>query len=226
MATKYNLMSQLVFKFPFKTKYYEQDYYVSSNNFSAYQLIESWPNWPGKWVNIFGPKGCGKTHLSNILKKKLNLVQILDAQNINSETILKFEKLDCLIIDNYKKNIDEKIFYSLLNQSKQSDSYLLVNSILPLGNIKFDLKDLRSRTESFINLGIELPTDDLLRVIISKSFSDKQIEITPKISEYIIKNIERSYEKVFKFIKEIDDLSLSSGKSININLIKKVLNNE
>ena len=219
-------MSQLVFKFPFKTKYYEQDYYVSSNNFSAYRLIESWPNWPGKWVNIFGPKGCGKTHLSNILKKKINLINIIDAKNVDNETISKFEKLDCLIIDNYEKNIDEKMFYSLLNQSKQSESYLLVNSTLPLGNIKFDLKDLRSRTESFINLGIELPTDDLLRVIISKSFSDKQIEITPKISEYIIKNIERSYEKVFKFIKEIDDLSLSSGKSININLIKKVLNNE
>ena len=226
MATNYNLMSQLVFKFPFKTKYYEQDYYVSSNNFSAYRLIESWPNWPGKWVNIFGPKGCGKTHLSNILKKKINLIHIMDAKKVDNQTISKFEKLDCLIIDNYEKNIDEKMFYSLLNQSKQSDSYLLVNSILPLGNIKFDLKDLRSRTESFINLGIELPTDDLLRVIISKSFSDKQIEITPKISEYIIKNIERSYEKVFKFIKEIDDLSLSSGKSININLIKKVLNNE
>ena len=33
-------MNQLVFKFPFKTKYYEQDFYVSSNNFSAYKLIE------------------------------------------------------------------------------------------------------------------------------------------------------------------------------------------
>ena len=92
--------------------------------------------------------------------------------------------------------------------------------------MKLELKDLKSRTESFVSLGIELPTDDLLRVIISKSFSDKQIDISPKISEYIIKNIERSYEKVFKFIKEIDDLSLSSGKSININLIKKVLTDE
>ena len=55
-------MNQLVFKFPFKTKYFEQDYYVSSNNFSAYKLIENWPNWPDKWLNIFGPKGCGKTH--------------------------------------------------------------------------------------------------------------------------------------------------------------------
>ena len=220
-------MSQLVFKFPFKTKYYEQDYYVSSNNFSAYKLIEGWPNWPDKWVNIYGPKGSGKTHLSNILKKKINLTEILDAKKVKEEKISKFEKLDCLIIDNYQKNIDEKILYSILNQSKQLDTYVVINSTLPIKDIKFELNDLKSRAESFVDLGIELPTDDLLRVIISKSFSDKQIEITPKISEYIIKNIERSYEKVFKFIKEIDDLSLSSGKSININLIKKVLiNNE
>ena len=219
-------MSQLVFKFPFKTKYYEQDFYVSSNNFSAYKLIESWPNWPGKWVNIFGPKGCGKSHLSNILKQKINSIEILDAQNLSDSKISNFEKIECLIIDNYYENIDEKLFYSILNQLKQLENYVVVNSIYPIKNNKFNLKDLKSRVDSFINLGIELPTDELLRVIISKSFSDKQIEITPKISEYIIRNIERSYEKVFKFIREIDDLSLSSGKSININLIKKVLTDE
>ena len=219
-------MSQLVFQFPFKTKYYEQDYYVSSNNFSAYRLIESWPNWPDKWVNIYGPKGCGKTHLSNILKKKISVVEIFDAKKIDEEKIPKFEKLDCLIIDNYENNINENFFYSILNHFKQLDTYVVVNSLLPIKNMKLELKDLKSRAESFVSLGIDLPTDDLLRVIISKSFSDKQIDISPKISEYIIKNIERSYEKVFKFIKEIDDLSLSSGKSININLIKKVLINE
>ena len=219
-------MSQLVFKFPFKKKYYEQDYYVSSNNFSAYRLIESWPNWPDKWLNIFGPKGSGKTHLSNILKKKIKSAQILNASDINNETILKFDQLDCLIIDNFEKNINEEIFYSILNQSTQLDAFLVINSFFPIKDIKFDLKDLHSRARSFMNLGIELPTDDLLRVIISKFFSEKQTELNPKISEYIIKNTERSYEKVFKCIKEIDDLSLSSGKSININLIKKVLKNE
>jgi len=226
VATQYNLMSQLVFKFPFKTKYYEQDYYVSSNNFSVYRLIESWPSWSGKWVNIFGPKGCGKTHLSNILKKKIKSTLMLEPKDINNEKILTFEKFECLIIDNYENNIEEKLFYSILNQSKQLDNYVVINSILPIKDNIFELDDLKSRAKSFLNLGIELPTDDLLRVIISKSFSDKQIDITPKVSEFIIKNIERSYEKVFKFIKEIDDLSLSSGKSININLIKKVLTNE
>ena len=65
------LMNQLVFKFPFKTKYFEQDFYVSSNNFSAYKLVESWPNWSSKWFNIYGTSGSGKTHLSKILEKKL-----------------------------------------------------------------------------------------------------------------------------------------------------------
>jgi len=219
-------MSQLVFKFPFRAKYYEQDYYVSTNNFLTYQLIENWPNWPDKWVNIFGPKGCGKTHLSNILKKKLSDVLILEAKNFDNEELSKLDKFKCLIIDNYSENIDEHLFYSLLNQSKQLNNYLVINSIIPIKDMKFKLQDLKSRAMSFVNLGIELPTDDLLRVIISKYFSDKQIDLNPKISEYIIKNIDRSYEKVFKFIKKIDDLSLSSGKSININLIKKVLNDE
>ncbi len=219
-------MSQLVFKFPFKTKYYEQDYYVSSNNFAAYRLIESWPHWPDRWVNIFGPKGSGKTHLSNILKKKIDTLKIYDARTLSNESILHLKKFECIIIDNYKENIEEKLFYSVLNETKQLDNYVVINSYFPIKNFRYNLKDLKSRADSFVSLGIDLPTDDLLRVIITKYFSDKQINVSPKISEYIIKNIERSYEKIFKFIKEIDDLSLSSGKAININLIKKVLTNE
>ena len=69
-------MNQLVFKFPFKTTYFERDFFVSSNNFEAYKLIESWPKWPEKRINIFGPSGCGKTHLINILSKKLKLLSV------------------------------------------------------------------------------------------------------------------------------------------------------
>ena len=223
MELKIN-MSQLVFKFPFKTKYFEQDFYVSSNNFSAYKLIESWPNWPGKWLNIFGDHGSGKTHLSKILEKKIDKIKLIEANSINDEIIYQLNHLDCLIIENFKNNIEEKLFYSILNQSKQLENFILINSVTSLKKNNFILRDLKSRVNSFLDIGIELPTDDLLKVIISKSFSDKQIDLSPKISEYIIKNIDRSYKKIFEFVKVIDETSLSSGKSININLIKKVLN--
>ena len=92
--------------------------------------------------------------------------------------------------------------------------------------MKISLLDLKSRLDSFIDLGINLPTDDLLRVIITKAFSDKQIKVSVNVLEYILKNIDRSYEKISKFIEDLDDEFLSAGKSININLIKKVLKNE
>ena len=216
-------MDQLVFKFPFKTKYYEQDFYVSSNNFSAYRLIESWPNWPDKWLNVFGAPGSGKTHLSKILEKKISKIKVLNADEVDDKLITVLENFKCIIIDNYENNISEALLYSLLNQSKQLDNYILINSINSLKKMSFNLNDLHSRINSFVFIGINLPTDDLLKVIITKTLSDKQINLSPKISDYIVKNIERSYEKIFKFLKDIDELSLSSGKPISKSLIKKVL---
>ena len=217
-------MSQLIFKFPFKAEYFKHDFYVSSNNFPAYKLIESWPRWPGKWLNVFGTAGSGKTHLSKILEKKIQNVKLIDAENVNNKLIQELNNFKCLIIDGFKNNIDEKLLYSIFNQSKQLDNYLVINSSVSIKELNFKLNDLKSRVNSFIFIGIELPTDDLLQVIITKAFSDKQISLSPKISEYIIKNVERSYDKTFKFLKDVDELSLSTGKSININLIKKVLN--
>ena len=219
-------MDQLIFKFPFSKKYFEQDFYVSSNNFSAFKLVEGWPTWPGKWLNIFGAPGSGKTHLAKILEKKIDKIKLIDAKKIDHEIIENLNRLDCLIIDSFNNNIDEKLLYSILNQSKQLENYILINSVPPIKDINFELEDLRSRINSFLYIGIELPTDDLLKVIISKTLSDKQISINPKISDYIINNVERSYEKLFKFLKDVDEMSLSTGKSININLIKKVLKNE
>ena len=217
-------MEQLTLKFPFSKKFFDQDFFVSKNNYSAFKLIESWPNWPGKWLNIFGESGSGKTHLAKILERKIKLTKLIDAKNVNDNTIDELNEIDCLIIDRFNNNIDENIFYSILNQSKQLEKYLLINSLTSIKTTDFSLNDLKSRISSFIFIGIELPTDDLLKVIITKTLSDKQITISPKLTNFIINNIERSYEKMFKFLKDVDELSLSTGKSININLIKTVLN--
>ena len=218
-------MSQLIFKFPFKTSYFERDFFVSSNNFEAYKLIESWPKWPDKKLNIFGPSGCGKTHLINILSKKLKLLSV-DAEKFDENLSNVIENYDCVVIDNYLGNIDEKLFYSFIDQIIQMNKSIIINSSMNLKSLRFNLKDLKSRLYSFLEIKIGLPTDDLIRVIILKTFSDKQVRLSNKNLEFIIKNIDRSYDKISKFVKDVDSLSLSTGKSININLIKKVLNDE
>ena len=187
MELKNNIMSQLVFKFPFRKKYYEQDFYVSSNNFSAYKLIESWPNWPGKWLNIFGATGSGKTHLSKILEKKINKVKILDEKDVDNKLIENLHEIDCLIIENYQNLIEEKLFYSILNQSKQLDNFIVVNTNNSIQKNIYRLKDLQSRINSFVFIGIELPTDELLQVIISKFSLKNKLTLIQKFQIILLK---------------------------------------
>ena len=70
-------------------------------------------------INIFGPKDSGKTHLANILKKKIDssIYEASDIKKLNFEN-LNFKK--CIIIDNYNNNIDEKLFYSLLKRNQST----------------------------------------------------------------------------------------------------------
>ncbi len=216
------MSEQLVFKFPFKKNYLKQDFYVSQNNFNAYKLIESWPKWPSRLINIFGPKGCGKTHLINILNTKIQCI-IVPAPEVDEETLNNYKLKECLAIDNFENNIDEKILYSVINMAHQDNKYLIISSPTAVKKMNIKLNDLLSRLKSFIDIGIDLPTDDLLRVILTKNFSDKQIKISKKNIDYVIKNIDRSYEKASIFVSSIDHLSLSKAEPISLHLIKKTL---
>ena len=72
-------------------------------------------------------------------------------------------------------------------------------------------------------IGIKLPSDDLISVILSKNFSDKQIKVEKKHIDYIIKRIDRSYEKISQFILILDKYSLKKGSPFSLKLIKEVL---
>ena len=215
-------MSQLIFNFPFTTNYFEEDFFVSSSNFEAYKLIETWPKWSSRNINIYGPSGCGKSHLANILKKKINSF-FINASDISNNSLALIKLKECLIIDNYENNIEENLLYTIINQTHQSNQYVIINSDQPISSLEIKLEDLKSILNSFSKITIDLPTDDLIKVVLTKNFSDKQIQIDNKLIDFILKHINRSYEDIFNFIKKIDELSLSTGKSININLIKKVL---
>lgn len=216
------MSEQLFFNFPFKKNYLSQDFYVSENNYNAFKLIESWPNWTSRFVNIFGPKGCGKTHLINVLGNKMKGI-IIKSSEIDEKILNSYKLKECLIIDNFENNIDERLFYSIINMAVQDNKFLIVSSIKSIKKFQIKLKDLSSRFTSFIDIGIDLPADDLLRVILAKNFSDKQVEISTKNIEYILKNIDRSYEKVNLFTNSVDNLSLAKAQPIKLNLIKKVL---
>ena len=213
---------QLILKFPSHQAYKKEDFYVSPSNQEAYDFINSWPRWIKKIVNIFGPSGSGKSHLASILKNKTSYLQI-NSNELNEKIFTRYKTKEALIIENLDEKISEKLLFALWNVAMQDNKYLMITSKKPIASYKFKLKDLASRVKSRLIIGINLPSDDLISVIIAKSFSDKQIKVEKKHIDYIIKRIDRSYEKISQFILILDKYSLKKGKPFSLKLIKEVL---
>ncbi len=213
---------QLILKFPTHKAYKKEDFYVSPSNQEAYDFINSWPRWIKRIVNIFGPSGSGKSHLASILKNKTKCLQI-DSKKLNEEIFIKFKTKEALIIEDLSENISEKLLFSVWNTALQDNKYVLITSKKSISSYNFKLKDLKSRVNSSLVIDIKLPSDDLISVILAKNFSDKQIKVEKKHIEYIIKRIDRSYEKISQFILTLDKYSLKKGRPFGLKMIKEVL---
>ena len=215
-------LNQLLFKLDHKKNFNEHDFYVSKSNFYAYNIIDKWPKWEKKILNIFGEKFSGKTHLANIFKSKTNAL-LINASKIDEEIFKKIKLFENIIIDDFEKNCDEKLIYSIFNLVDQDNKYMLINSLIPINEIEFKLPDMISRSKNCLSAKIESPDDDLIFAIILKNFSDRQIKLEKKIIEFIINRIDRSYSKIYEFIYKIDELSLKKKKPINLKTIREIL---
>ena len=213
---------QLIFKFPKNKVYLKEDFYVSNSNVQAYDFINSWPKWVKRIINIFGPSGSGKTHLVSLLKNKTSTLEI-HSENLNNKIFFKFKTKEALIIENLTNKVSENLLFSLWNAALQDNKYLLITSEKAILDYKFKLPDLKSRVSSCLAIGITLPNDDLISVILAKNFSDKQIKVEKKHIDYILKRIDRSYEKITQFISILDKYSLKKGSPFSLKLIKEVL---
>jgi len=191
-------LNQLILDFDYEQNFKDQDFYVTKSNEFSFKLLNSWPKWEKNFVNLIGQKFSGKS-----------LKQIKIFENI--------------VIENFNDQIDENLFFTLLNIIDQDNKYLILTSSKPIVEHAFRLDDLNSRAKNFLLSNIEKPSDDLMFALILKNLSDRQISIDKKLIDFIIKRIDRSYGKIFDFIYKIDKISLKRKKPIDFKIIKEVL---
>ena len=215
-------LNQLLLDFGHKKNFNDHDYYVSKSNFFAFNIIDKWPKWEKKILNICGEQFSGKTHLANVFKSKSKAL-LINYNKINDDIFKKIKLFESIIIDDFNDNLNEKLLYSIFNLVDQDNKYMLINSKMPISEIKFKLPDMISRSKNCLVAKLENPDDDLIFAIILKNFSDRQIKLEKKIIEFIINRIDRSYSKIYEFIYKIDELSLKKKKPINLKTIREIL---
>ena len=222
MGVKMNNLNQLILNFDYEQNFKDQDFYVSKSNEYSFKLLNSWPNWQKNFINLIGEKFSGKTHLINIFLQKFKGIKI-NANEISNQFLKEMKIYENIVIENLNDEIDENLFFTLLNIIEQDNKYLIITTKKPIVNLSFKLDDLNSRSKNFLLSSIEKPDDDLMFALILKNLSDRQISIDKKLIDFIIKRIDRSYGKIFDFIYKIDEISLKRKKAIDFKIIKEVL---
>ncbi len=215
-------LNQLIIKFNHSQNFEDNDFYVSKSNKHIFSLLTKWPKWEKNFLNISGEKYSGKSHLINIFLKKFKGIK-LQSSKIQNEDIKRIKIFENIILEDLNHDVDEKLIYTLFNIVDQDNKFIIVTSLIPIVDIDFSLKDLKSRSKNFLLQNIDKPDDDLMFALLLKNLSDRQIILDKKLLDYSIKRIERSYSKIFDFIYKIDELSLKKKKSIDLKIIKEVL---
>ncbi|MAH88887.1 MAG: hypothetical protein CMJ06_02410 [Pelagibacterales bacterium] len=201
--------------------YGRHDFVVGESNHEAVNLVDNFYKSKIYGLIITGPSASGKSHLVSTLQNK-NKYTILEANDINEEKINIFE-LRNTVVENIQE-VDNHIFFlHIINIIKEKNYKVLLTSRVPVNQLDIKLADLNSRLLAYVHTKILLPTDDVLRGIIIKISKDKGLLLSNLVINFILNHLERSYLVIYRFINELDQLSLVQKKKITIPLIKTLL---
>ncbi len=197
---------------------------MSANNEAAVALIDRWPDWPTPASIIVGPQGSGKSHLANVWRLRSGAASVT-AQEADEATLIGAAQLGGAIVEGVDQGIaDERALFHLLNLAKEQGFYALFTARSKPGQWTVDLPDLRSRLRSLPVISIEPPDENLLRAVLIKLLSDRQLPATPYAVNHLARHMDRSMDLALQLVEELDRLIWEKPKMVTRDLARKTLN--
>lgn len=218
---------QLAFALPHRTAMDREDFMVAKSNETAVAWLDAWPDWPSHAAVIYGPKGCGKTHLAHVWQKASDAIFITKQMLSAPDWLEQCQTKRAVIIDDVSTlagngGMETKLFH-LFNLARETGQHILMLAEKAPKEWGITLPDLRSRVLATPAIEVSPPDDELLGAIFMKLFSDRQIRVDEALIWYLLKNCERSFEAASHMVDILDAAAMEKHKKITVQFVKQVL---
>ena len=217
---------QLTLTFEHRASLSGEDFLIAPCNRDAVQWLDRWHDWPSPVLALYGPAGCGKTHLTNVFLAQTEGRDITDdvrggaePSNILAEFgAFVIEGADALAVGQRAEDLLH--FY---NVARELGAKILFTAEQPPSRWNITLPDLASRLKAATAVGIGAPDDALIGSLLVKLFADRQLKVDEDVIPYMLARMERSFDDARTLVSKVDDLALAKHRNITIPLIRQAL---
>jgi len=198
-----------------------EDFLVSGSNQAAADMIDRWPDWPHASIVVVAPAHAGKTHLPHVWRLKSRAARLV-AGSLGEEDAANAE--GALLVEDLHAGIgNERVLFHLLNLVREHKLSMLLTSRVPPGELEVRLPDLRSRLRALPLVTIARPDEVLLKGVLIKHFSDRQLVVEPHVISHLALHMEQSMEAAANIVAEIDRLAMASHRKVTRALAAEAL---
>jgi chromosomal replication initiation ATPase DnaA len=215
--------TQLTLDLPHRAALGAEDFLVSDCNIAAVRLVDSWPKWQEPAQLLTGPPSSGKTHLARVWQARSG-ARLLDAKMLDTKFIDDAREGKPLVVEDADRSAyDERALFHLLNLAREKQFFVLLSARGAPSRWSISLPDLASRLKAVPIVEIGAPDDALLRMVMLKHFADRQLDVDPKVLEFLALHVDRSLQAAAAAVEAVDRLALATGRKINRQLVVEAL---
>ncbi len=215
---------QLPLTLPHRPALGREDFLTASCNEQAVAWLERWPDWPAHALALFGPPGCGKSHLLAAFAAAQDGIVIVERPSLSVAMVPDLVAAARVVaIDRLDAGGSEDALFHLWNLTKETGRHLLLAGREAPARLGVRLPDLQSRLSSVLAVGIGAPDESLLAAVLVKLFADRQLKVTAELVTYIVSRSERSFAAIGRVVDSLDRASLAAHRAVTVPLARAVL---
>jgi DnaA regulatory inactivator Hda len=197
------------------------NFHEAASNTDALAWLSRTADWPDLRLALWGPPGCGKTHLLHIWAQRRDAVvwrgaELSGLPDLPATGGIALDEADALT--------DETALFHLLNAATEGSLPVLLTSRAPPSLWALKLPDLASRVRAINAVEIGPPDDALMHVLLARLLAERQLRLSEAVHTWLLRRLPRTQPDLAEAVARLDAVSLQLGRDITVPLARDVLN--